>query len=515
MRCGHDGNKITSLKDTRILRNHFHDGRGLWLDINVNNTLVAENLFERCSVGVYFEISCWGVIANNVFRDCGRGIWVYSANTLVAHNVLDGCGEGITTTTLPRGCHFAQKYRDPFRPQPAHCLFATRNNVLANNIVINSTGSYLACNRESAYGHNNQSDYNAFVWTLPAIHNGGNHIKFMAGWDDYYGRLPFWWRATHRDLHSVVADPLLLRAYEIDRSWKTIHPPKLVGDPGFVDARAGDYRLVPGSPLRGRGIRLPMVLDSVYVPTETDTIATRSLANTEAKPEQVRTFKVGSGTHYRLQPVPELRPLLTFDDLGPDDPGLNETWRRTARYPTFRCDAEPYWPEDWEWAVFPVNRLRDSTFEEGLPKGGAWETRGLHAHEQRVCVNFLATQKGDVGGRQTLGPVQPETEYILWAQMHLNAVAAPVEGWLGLRAGETDLGTTRTSAGRGQYRHWRTYAVRYRSGKTGADPAVGQPLVVMFGARLTAGAEEGAAGPVAFARWDDFFLLTGEPEVAE
>lgn len=510
VRCGHNGNKITSLKDTRILRNHFHDGHGLWLDINVNNTLVAENLFERCAVGLYFEISCWGVIANNVFRDCGRGIWVYSSNTLVAHNVLDRCGEGITITTMPRGCHFQQKFQDPFRPQPEHCLFATRNNVLANNIVINSTGSYLACNRNSAYGHGNHSDYNAFVWTLPAIHNGANHIKFMAGWDDYYGRLPFWWRATHCDRHSVVADPLLLRAYETDRSWKTIQPPQLVGDPRFVNAAAGDYRLNPDSPLKGRGIRLPMMLDAVYVPTETDTIVTRSLANTEAAPDHRRTFKVGSGTHYRLQPIPELRPLLTMDDLEPDDPGLNATWRRSGTYPTFRRDAEPYWPADWEWAVSPVNRLQNPTFEDGLPADGAWESQGLHAYEQRVCVNFLARQKHDVYGRQTLGPIQPETEYILWAKMHLNVVVTAADAWLGLRAGDTDLGTARVSARPGQYRHWRTYTVRYRSGKNGADAAVGQPLVVTFGAHLTAAAAADAGGPVAFARWDDFFLLTGE-----
>jgi hypothetical protein len=98
------GNKWVQWREARFLRNRFHDEAGcaLWLDINDANALVAENLFERCNCAVYFEISRWGVIANNVFRQCGRGIWIYSADTLVAHNVLDGCGEGITVSGYPR-----------------------------------------------------------------------------------------------------------------------------------------------------------------------------------------------------------------------------------------------------------------------------------------------------------------------------------------------------------------------------------------------------------------------------
>ena len=511
--CGHNGNKITSLKDTRILRNYFHDGLGLWLDINVNNTLVAENRFERCPFGVYFEISCWGVIANNVFRDCGRGIWVYSANTLVAHNVLDGCGEGITLTTSPRGAHFRQRHGDPYRPQPKHVLFATRNNLMVNNIIVNSTGSYLACNRDSPYGQNNQFDYNMFAWTLAAIHNGGNHIKFMAGWDDYYGRLPFWHRGTHSDRHSVIADATLLQAHRNGRSWGNTKPPQLVGAPGFADPVAGDYRLRADSPLKGRGVTLPLTLDPVYIPSATDKIVTRSLANTEAgkHPERPRFAAGYGGEHYRLQPIPKPMQLVALDGLLAGDPGLNETWKRTGRYPTFRADGEPYWPDDTEWMVRPVNRLANHSFEAGLPKTGPWHASGIHEHSQMACVNLMPNQRQPVRCQQTLREIQPETEYILWARMHLNAPGAPARAWLTLKGGDKLLGEAPVTAAVGEEKHWRTYFVRYRSGKADADPAVGNPLTVEFGAQLIGKATGGKAGPVAFARWDDFFLLSGAP----
>ncbi|MBN2449951.1 MAG: right-handed parallel beta-helix repeat-containing protein [Lentisphaeria bacterium] len=516
VRCAHVGNKITSLKDTCILRNRFRGGHGLWLDINVNNVLVAENVFESCSFGVYFEISSWGVIANNVFRDCGRGIWVYGSNCLVAHNVLDRCAEGITISTYRRGAHFAQRHADPYRPLPERCLYTTRNNLVVNNILVDCTGSYLACGRDSAWGCNNHADWNVFAWTLPAIHYGGNHIKFMAGWDDYYGRLPFWWLAMHADQHSVIADALLFEAHRRGRSWNSVRPPTLVGEPRFVDRQAADYRLREDSPLIGRGIRLPLELLPPYVRPLDDQVRSRSLANTQASLGEAPADITGAfqGEHYRLQPLPFLQPLVDLDACVPGGtPGLHADWERTGIYPCFPDTGEPEWAPDGTWVLAPENRLRDPSFDGGLPANGPWEVTGpIHVHGATACLNLLPQHTGQALGRQVLGPIRPDTDYLLWAKVFVDAPRAAAEATIGLAASGSDspLAEVRIAATAGQARQWRTWTVHWHSGPEGQDAAVGSALEVRFAGRLRPGAAPGP-DPAAFIRWDDFFLLSGEP----
>ena len=58
--------------------------------------------------------------------------------------------------------------------------------------------------------------------------------------------------------------------------------------------------------------------------------------------------------------------------------------------------------------------------------------------------------------------------------------------------------------------HWNTAFASYHSGKAGEDPNVGQNLYVVLGASVTGPADAGAKDPVAFVRWDNLVLLTGE-----
>jgi len=179
VKCLTCGNKWVLWREARILRNHFHDEptTSLWCDINVNNALIAENLFENCGVGIYFEISRWGVIANNIVRDCGRGIWIYSSDVLVAHNIVDRCGEGITVSGYPRSCEYMQSTSEA-GSEPA--LMAVRNVLVTDNILIDCPGSYIGITQNGPFGWGNWSDYNAFVWTLPAYHRTGIHISFLS-----------------------------------------------------------------------------------------------------------------------------------------------------------------------------------------------------------------------------------------------------------------------------------------------------------------------------------------------
>ncbi|MGQ9730341.1 MAG: right-handed parallel beta-helix repeat-containing protein [Candidatus Zipacnadales bacterium] len=182
VKCLSAGNKWVQWREARFLRNYFHDepAAALWCDINVQNALIAENLFENCSVGVYFEISRWGVIANNIVRNCGRGIWVYSSDVLVAHNIVDGCGEGITVTGHPREATYAQSVKEQ---PPKNCLMAVRNVLIVDNILVDCPGSFIGITKSTPFSWGNWSDYNAFVWTLPVYHRTGQHINFMDSWD--------------------------------------------------------------------------------------------------------------------------------------------------------------------------------------------------------------------------------------------------------------------------------------------------------------------------------------------
>lgn len=335
----HDGGlKVTNWRDVRCIGNYIHDEprTSLWFDINCVNVLVADNLFERCGP-LYYEISRWGIIVNNVFRDVDRDIWSYSSDVLIANNILDGCAEGITITGDARAAEWSGGWPE----QPHGCLAAVRNNLVVNNIIINSVGSYIAMSKDSVHCGNNLSDHNVFVWTFPVVHGAGNHIKFMAGWDDYYGRLPIWQDQRHNDLHSTIADPEMLKRHEEGRTWTGIvNGDRLVGDPGFVDRVKGDYRLRADSPLKDRGIRIPDKLRSFYYRGIRPWAKT--LIEDAPNPEAVEAaFEAWGQKHYRIQPEPA--PLLMFDLKAqlPGTPGLVETWTKSGRYPSFEFADSP------------------------------------------------------------------------------------------------------------------------------------------------------------------------------
>jgi parallel beta-helix repeat protein len=525
VRCCGFGDKICSLKDTRILRNRFHDGTGLWCDLNVNNTLIAENLFENCGCGIYFEISRWGVIVNNVFRNCAVGVRSYSADALIANNVFDGCSEGITIMGYPRACCYQQSYYDATSVPFEGCQMAVRNNLVVNNIVIDAPGSYVAATRDDAYGSANFSDYNVFAWTMPKIHWGSNHIKFMAGWDDYYGRLQFWRMARHYDEHSIIADPTLYAYFQDGRAWPEVTAKDIVGDPQFRDRASGDYRLRPDSPLRGKGITVPAVLNSTYVPAKDREINSRAWANTfiDAAPaNRKRERSVSYGQkNYRIQPMPRLHRLVDLDQQVPADPGLNAEWLRTGQYPRFRGAGPPETVPDDFWVVFPENRLKNPDFNEGAfdesrlvdktvkAPTGAWAVVAgqvqIASGEARAALSVTSTP---CVVAQRLGPIQPDMEYVLWAdtQVESSSSNAAVRGYIGLAAGPNlaPLNQTPMEARDGRTRHWNTVEAYYRSGVDGkADAHVGQDLYVVFGAAAQGG--EGSA------RWDNFILLSGEP----
>lgn len=329
--CG--GVKVTEFRDSIFIGNDFHDELdvALWLDINCNNCTIVENRFEDCGA-LYFEICRWGVIANNVFRNVTRGIWSYSSDVLIAHNVLDRCGEGITVTGDLRAAEYRNGPSEPLEI----CLAAVRNNMVVNNIIIDSPGSYIGISPDSPHCGNNLSDYNVFVWTAPMWHWGANHIKFMGSWDQYYGRLSIWQGERSYDKHSLIADATYRTAYQTRdlRKNSPVDPRMLIDDPGFVHPKKGDYRLRDDSPLRGRGIMIPERLAAAYASGQR--AWERTLIAAAPDPATATTlYTAWGGEHYREQPLPA--PVMLFDPTTQSvgTPGLNEEWIRSKRYPSF------------------------------------------------------------------------------------------------------------------------------------------------------------------------------------
>jgi len=512
VKCLACGNKWVLWREARFLRNHFHDEAttSLWCDIGVSNALIAENLFERCGVGIYFEISRWGVIANNVIRDCGRGIWVYASDVLVAHNIVDRCGEGITVSGYPRTCEYMQSTKET-SSEPA--LMAVRNVLVADNILIDCPGSYIGITENDPFGWGNWSDYNALVWTLPAYHRTGLHINFLSGWNALYGSLPIWRMERHCDTHSVVVDPGLAREVENESPYVGLAAADVLADAGLVDRQGGDYRLKPDSPLRGRGISIPAVLYSPYVPGKGDEILSRAWARTllAAAPGRPAVYG-GDGGHYRLQPLPATRGLVDIDAAGPGTPGLNGEWLKTGAYPRFDPSAGPETADDLSYAVAPDNLVADPGFDLPFaPTEGAdarsWVSGGLHTFQGMACANLAPGQVTAVVARQKLGTVAADSRFLLYVDATATSLdpglAAVGECYLAVGEGLTPIGERiRVATDPGRARAWASYATEFMVEAAYA----GQDLYAVLAARVE-GTPDGQANPAALVRWDNVWVL--------
>ena len=510
------GNKWVQWREGRFLRNHFHDepATALWLDINVQNVLVAENRFENCACGVYFEISRWGVIANNVFRNCGRAIWVYGADALVAHNIVDGGGEGITVSGYPRPATYVQSVLEtPYRD----CLMAVRNNLVVNNLLLDCPGAFIGITESTAFGWNNRSDYNAFVWTLPVYHPSGMHINCMSGWDTLYGKLPIWRLQRHCDTHTVLVDPGQLAMIRAGSPWVGLAESEVFADARLADRPAGDYRLAADSPLQGRGVTLPLELNAPYHPGKGNEILSRAWAATlltdAPAPASAKPVYGGATGHYRLQPLPRTRALVDLAACKPGTPGLNLEWQASGNYPHFRSDLPEETAAADTWMVLPDNLVQDPGFsrpfaKDGEAGAGPWTGRGgLHTSDGIACANLAPGQTASALAFQRLGPARPGTEYVLYCDLHAVALdaklAAVGEAYLALGPDLKPVGVGLSVRSEpGATRAWAGQAVEVR---LAPDLPAGQELYVVLSARLEG--EGGTANPAALVRWDDVIVL--------
>jgi hypothetical protein len=518
--CLTAGNKFVMWRDSQFLRNRWHDepGSALWMDISNANVLIAENTFEDCMIGVYWEISRWTVIANNVFRRCGRGVWTYGSDALIAHNVFDRCGDGVVVTGYPRTGTYANVITEPDLGNAP--LMGTHNNLIVNNLMLDCAGAFIGITQGQPHGWGNWSDYNAFVWTLPAYHPTGCHLNFMNGWDQLYGKLPIWRLERHNDTHSVVVDPGQLHWIRDGNPYVGLSEREVFEDAKLADREAFDYGLAADSPLQGKGLALPMELGSVCAPCTGNEVHTRAFARTRLAdaPDPaaaVAVYGEGEGAHYRLQPLPKPHRLVDLDACAPGTPGLNEEWRRSGKYPQFRATGEADSAESNDWVLRPTNLLSDPAFDQPLSKPGEevvspWTgTGGMHSYLGMLCVNLLPSQRTNALCWQKVGPLRPGCEYLLVADMTVQSpmAAQSAVGEIYLAAGDPARPLGDPVSVRKPPLTGGTWTTEYLHYRAPAD-APARDLFVVLAARVE-GPDTTAPDPAGFVRWDDVWLLAG------
>jgi len=223
-------------------------------------------------------------------------------------------------------------------------------------------------------------------------------------------------------------------------------------------------------------------------------------------------FKLWDHEHYRIQPLPQIRPLVELDALGPSDPGINYEWQRTGQYPRFRSDSPPETAADDFGCVTPSNRIVDPLFEK--PLGEAWKlVKGAASQQRGELRAALAATNAEVVIAQKIGTIQPGTDYLLWADMQVESLqtngTATGQIMLAWGKGLDPIQQAAVESAKGQRRHWRTHSVYYKAGVATNDVAIGQDLYVVF--RATGSGLPAGPAPAAVVRWNNVHLFTGEP----
>lgn len=520
------GMKIHEFKDAKFIRHHAYDepGAGLWFDISCLNALVADSRFENCAVGLYYEISRWGVIVNNVARDCGMGLWSYSSDVLIANNVCDRCGEGIVVTGDIRGAEYSLGW-----PEPADMtMMGTRNNMICSNLIIDCPGAFLGVTPDSVHTGSHWSDYNAFVWTMPATEPAGNHVKFLSNWDTYYGKLPIWNMERHLDEHSVLADPTLYKLRGT-RQTEVAQGINLLGDPMIAGRETGQYRLQPGSPLATVGLQVPSEIPAIYKPGIRPWIKTRVVDAPDPK-TAIPYFEAWAQPHYRYQALPEPRMMFAPETLPHGIVGLREDWTKSGKYPVFVASELTDPPVREVHSAHYDNLVQDPSFSkqpQGDKTAPPWFTSegGFHSYMWMGIVN-LADYAPSALAYQQIGTVQPGTRYTFWGLMRTTSAlpdvtttgrmylavgpATPPEGAVLSRAQLTLVGTPgQAVAGPKVEVGWEPYQALYISGAAGEDQAIGQGLYVVLDGRIAGSGICGNGGnPNGQVFWDNLYAFS-------
>lgn len=126
------GTKIVGASNVVFRNNYFHDNfdTGIWFDSeNVNALIEGNRSINNTNQGIHFEISCSGIIRNNIVEgNAEAGIFVNaSQNVEVYGNTVRDNGDGIRVWAQDRGTG-------------ANCRWITDNVDIHDNFVVMDEG---------------------------------------------------------------------------------------------------------------------------------------------------------------------------------------------------------------------------------------------------------------------------------------------------------------------------------------------------------------------------------------
>lgn len=222
--AGASGAKISTATNTTVRTSLFdrNIGNGLWFDVQCSNSFaVGNNIYDNVGSGLDYEISHTAFFGSNVIVGNGGGIHVSNAD-----------GVSIINNTL------AENYA-PLRILDDRRVENTAGTKIINNMIWGAAPSSAGTNPEAlSYVRDYsspprgarqmvaESDYNAYWRSSPAV-PGSLAVWYLPALTRYAGIAQFR-SGTGSEVHG----------------WETVGA---VASP-FVNAPAGDYRLVTGSP---------------------------------------------------------------------------------------------------------------------------------------------------------------------------------------------------------------------------------------------------------------------------